>query len=138
MFDSITLRLKSLFWLQYHVRLFQLASSVNLLCCQMCTFYCTLRKKRYTLLPEGTQGRIQGTSSPSIDVLFIQQTQRYVFIKCFKQVINCDNKYRRIGLSLRSSASLKRIRGNSSGHKIFSWYFQGKEQGFQSQFTQQC
>ena len=26
--------------------------------------------------------RIQGTSSSSIDVLFIQQTQRYAFIKC--------------------------------------------------------
>ena len=46
---------------------------------------------------------------------------------------NCNNKYRRIdhsfGLSLRSSASLKRIRGNSSGHKVFSWCFQGKKTG---------
>ena len=36
----------------------QLASSVNLLCCQMCTFYCPLRKKRCTLLPEGTDVHI--------------------------------------------------------------------------------
>ena len=32
---------------------------VNLLCCQMCTFYCPLRKKRCTLLPEGTDVPIQ-------------------------------------------------------------------------------
>ena len=46
---------------------------------------------------------------------------------------NCDNKYQRIdhslGLSLRSSASLTRILGNSSGHKILSWCFQGKTTG---------
>ena len=46
---------------------------------------------------------------------------------------NCDNKYRRINhfldLSLRSSANLKRIRGNSSGHKIFSCCFQGQKIG---------
>ena len=28
--------------------------SVNLLCCEGCTFYCPLKKKRYNLLPEGT------------------------------------------------------------------------------------
>ena len=46
---------------------------------------------------------------------------------------NCDNKYQRIdhslGLSLRSSASLTRILGNSSGHKILSWCFQEKTTG---------
>ena len=31
---------------------------VNLLCCQMCTFYCPLRKKRCTLLPEETDVHI--------------------------------------------------------------------------------
>ena len=54
---------------------------------------------------------------------------------------SCDNKYGRmdhsICLSLRSSATLIRIHGNSSGHKILSWCFQRKKQGFQSQFTQQ-
>ena len=43
---------------------------------------------------------------------------------------NCDNKYRRIdhsfGLSLRLSASLIRIVGNSSDHKILSHFFYGK------------
>ena len=46
---------------------------------------------------------------------------------------NCDHKYQRIdhslGLSLKSSASLMRIRGNSSGHKILLWCFQGKTTG---------
>ena len=36
-------RLKTLFWQKCHFRLFQFASSVNLLCCYMCTFYCPLR-----------------------------------------------------------------------------------------------
>ena len=31
---------------------------VNLLCCQMCTFYCPLRKNRCTVLPEGTDVHI--------------------------------------------------------------------------------
>ena len=43
---------------------------------------------------------------------------------------HCDNKYQRIdhslGLNLRSSASLIRIRGNLSDYKILSWCFQGK------------
>ena len=50
-----------LFWLQHHFCLFQLASSVNLLCWQICwqnllccIFYCLLRKIRCTLLLEGT------------------------------------------------------------------------------------
>ena len=46
--------LKSLIWLERHFCLFQLTSSTNLLRCQMCTFYCSLRKKRCTLLPDGT------------------------------------------------------------------------------------
>ena len=33
--------------------------SVNLLWCQLCKFYCPLRKKRFTLLPEGTDVHIQ-------------------------------------------------------------------------------
>ena len=33
--------------------------SVNLLWCQECIFYCDPRKKRYTLLPEGTDIQIQ-------------------------------------------------------------------------------
>ena len=36
-----------------------LCLSVNLLCCQECTFYCTLWKKRCTLLPDGTDKHIQ-------------------------------------------------------------------------------
>ena len=32
---------------------------MNLLWCQVCTFYCRLRKKRYTILPEGTYLHIQ-------------------------------------------------------------------------------
>ena len=47
MFDSITLYSNP-----YFISLFQLVSSVNLLFCQMCTFYCPLRKKWCTLLPE--------------------------------------------------------------------------------------
>ena len=31
---------------------------VNLLCCQMCTFYSPLRKNRCTVLPEGTDVHI--------------------------------------------------------------------------------
>ena len=31
-----------------------LCLSVNLLWCQVCTFYCPLKKKRCTLFPEGT------------------------------------------------------------------------------------
>ena len=50
--------LKSLFRLWHHCRLFQLVPSVNLLCCQMCTFYCPLRIKRSTLLPEGASAHI--------------------------------------------------------------------------------
>ena len=33
--------------------------SMNLLWCQVCTFYCSLRKKRCTLLPEGKYVHIQ-------------------------------------------------------------------------------
>ena len=50
--------LKSLFWLKHHFFIFQLASSVNLLCCQMCTFYSPLRKKICTLPPDGTDVHI--------------------------------------------------------------------------------
>ena len=39
--------------------LFQLICSVNSLWCQVCTFYCPLRKKRCTFLPEGTDVHIQ-------------------------------------------------------------------------------
>ena len=39
--------------------LFLLTSSVNLLWCQVCTFYCPLRKKRFTFLPEATDVNIQ-------------------------------------------------------------------------------
>ena len=35
------------------------ALSVKLLCGQECIFYCAPRKKRYTLLPEGTDIHIQ-------------------------------------------------------------------------------
>ena len=38
-------RLKSLFWLLRHFLLFHFASSVNLLCCQMCGFYCSSLKR---------------------------------------------------------------------------------------------
>ena len=43
-----------LLWYLVRDFIFQLASSVNFLCCQMCTFYCPLREKRCPLLPEGT------------------------------------------------------------------------------------
>ena len=36
-----------------------MASYVNLLWCQVCTFYCPLRKTRYNILPEGTYVHIQ-------------------------------------------------------------------------------
>ena len=36
-----------------------LCLSVNLLWCQVCTFYCPLRKKRYIVLPEGKDVHIQ-------------------------------------------------------------------------------
>ena len=36
-----------------------LCLSVNLLWCQVCTFYCPLRKKRCNLLPEGKDVHIQ-------------------------------------------------------------------------------
>ena len=39
--------LKFLLWQQHHFCLLQLASSVNLLRCNMCTFYCRRRRKRY-------------------------------------------------------------------------------------------
>ena len=38
---------------------FYLVSSANLVWCQVSTFYCPLRKKRCTLLPEGTDVHIQ-------------------------------------------------------------------------------
>ena len=64
---------------------------------------------------------------------FHSRTQRHVFIKCFKSIGNCDNKYRWINhslsLSLRLSASLVRIYRDSSGQKILSWCFQGKKTG---------
>ena len=34
--------------------LFQLAYSMNLVCSQMCTFFCPLWKRRFSLLPAGT------------------------------------------------------------------------------------
>ena len=49
---------KFLLWQQHHFCLFQLASSVNLLWCQVCTFHCPLRKKRH-ILPEDTDVHIQ-------------------------------------------------------------------------------
>ena len=49
---------KSLFWLWDNFCLFQLASSGNFLYCQICKSYCPLRKKRRTLLPEGTDVHI--------------------------------------------------------------------------------
>ena len=50
--------LKSLFWFLRQIRLFDLASSLDLLCCQVCTFYCPLIRKRCTLLPERTDVHI--------------------------------------------------------------------------------
>ena len=50
--------LKFRFQLQLHFRLFQLPSSVNLLWCQMCTFYYPFWKKRCTLLSEVTDAHI--------------------------------------------------------------------------------
>ena len=46
---------------QHHFCLFQLVPclSVNLPWCQECIFYCACRKKRYTILPEGTDIYIQ-------------------------------------------------------------------------------
>ena len=49
----------SLLWQQHHFCLYQLSYSVNLLWCQECTFYCPLRKRRYTIIPEGTDVHIQ-------------------------------------------------------------------------------
>ena len=46
--------LQFLLWQQHYFCLFELATSVNLVWCQVCTFYCPFRKKRYTILPEGT------------------------------------------------------------------------------------
>ena len=51
--------LKLLLWQWQHFCLFQLASSVNLLWCQVCIFYCPLRKKRYILLSQCTDVHIQ-------------------------------------------------------------------------------
>ena len=48
-----------LLWHYHHYTLFKLASSVNLLWCQLCTFYCPLRKKSCPLLPEVTNVHIQ-------------------------------------------------------------------------------
>ena len=52
-------RLKFLLWQQHHFCLFQLASSVNLLWCQLCTFYCPIKKKRCTVLHKGIDVHIQ-------------------------------------------------------------------------------
>ena len=54
----ISIQILILFWLSHPFLLFQLAFSVNLLCCQICTFYCPLRKKRCTLFPEWTDVHI--------------------------------------------------------------------------------
>ena len=53
--------IKFLLWQQHHFCLFQLVPclSVNLPWYQECIFYCAPRKKRYTLLPEGTDIHIQ-------------------------------------------------------------------------------
>ena len=51
--------LKFYLWQQEYFLLFWLASSMNLLWCQVCIFYCSLSKKRGTLLPEGTDIHIQ-------------------------------------------------------------------------------
>ena len=50
---------KLLLWQQHHFCLFQLASFVNSLWCQVCIFYCLFRKKRCTLLLEHTDVHIQ-------------------------------------------------------------------------------
>ena len=51
--------LKFLLWQQRRFYLFLLVSSVNLLWCQVCTFYCPLRKMRFIILPKGTNVHIQ-------------------------------------------------------------------------------
>ena len=51
--------LEFLLWQYGQFCLFQLAFSVNLLWCQECTFSSSLKKKRYTILPEGTDIYIQ-------------------------------------------------------------------------------
>ena len=45
----LLLLLTTLLWQQHHFWLFQLASSVNKICCQICTLYSPIRKKRCTL-----------------------------------------------------------------------------------------
>ena len=53
MFDSITFHSNPYFGFNATFVYFS-KQPVNLLCCQMCTFYCPLRKKRSTLFPHGT------------------------------------------------------------------------------------
>ena len=57
---SITCSTKILTLAQkHHFCLFFLAPSLDLLWCQVCTFYCPLRKKRFIILPKGTDVHIQ-------------------------------------------------------------------------------
>ena len=51
--------LKLLLWLKHHFCLFFSVSCLNLLWCQVCTFYYPLRKKRFIILPEGNDAQIQ-------------------------------------------------------------------------------
>ena len=51
--------LKFLLWQQHDFCLFLLVSSMNLLWCQVCTFYCPLMKKIFIILPEGPDVHIQ-------------------------------------------------------------------------------
>ena len=51
--------LKFLLWLQHYNYLFQLGSSAISLWYQVCIFYCPLRRKRCTVLPEGKDVYIQ-------------------------------------------------------------------------------
>ena len=56
--DSITFYSNPFFQLMRQFCLFQLASSVNLICCQKCMCYRTFGKKRCAVLPEGTDVHI--------------------------------------------------------------------------------
>lgn len=56
-FNGLTaslVQLKSLLLQYRQFCLFQLAYSMNLVCSQMCTFFCPLWKRRFSLLPAGT------------------------------------------------------------------------------------
>ena len=82
--------LKSLQYPQFtkinHFCLFQLAPwlSVNFLWRQECTCYCATRKKRYTLLPEGTEVHIQQQNHKN-DLNFCLSLCYYIIVELEKK-----------------------------------------------------